>query len=128
MICHKALGSCSLWERVIESVPEEMGRLLVASIQDASPSSEAIKQAVQNQFAVPGAEVYRGNHLRVASGETVQSIPRQSLAPSVNGGLCGLPLAKRDFKEPIDDEIALRVPLNHIAVLEALGGALDARR
>ena len=54
------------WERVIESVPEEMGRLLVASIQDASPSNEAIKQAVQNQIAVPGAEVYRGDHLRVA--------------------------------------------------------------
>ena len=55
-----------LWERVIESVPEDMGRLLVASIQDASPSNEAIKQAVQNQIAVPGAEVYRGDHLRVA--------------------------------------------------------------
>ena len=56
----------ALWERVIESVPEDMGRLLVASIQDASPSNEAIKQAVQNQVAVPGAEVYRGDHLRVA--------------------------------------------------------------
>ena len=55
-----------LWERVIESVPEDMGRLLVASILDASPSNEAIKQAVQNQIAVPGAEVYRGDHLRVA--------------------------------------------------------------
>ena len=28
-----------LWERVIESVPDDMGRLLVASIQDASPSN-----------------------------------------------------------------------------------------
>ena len=56
----------SLWERVIESVPEDMGRLLVASIQDASPSNETIKQAIQNQIAVPGAEVYRGDHLRVA--------------------------------------------------------------
>jgi hypothetical protein len=56
----------ALWERVIESVPEDMRRLLVASIQDASPSNEAIKQAVQNQIAVPGAEVFRGDHLRVA--------------------------------------------------------------
>ena len=56
----------ALWERVIESVPEDLRRLLVASIQDASPSNEAIKQAVQNQIAVPGAEVYRGDHLRVA--------------------------------------------------------------
>ena len=56
----------SLWERLTESVPEELSRLLMASIQDASPSNEAIKQAVQNQIAVPGAEVYRGDHLRVA--------------------------------------------------------------
>ena len=56
----------ALWERVIESVPEDMRPQLIASIQDASPSNDAIKQAVQNQIAVPGAEVYRGDHLRVA--------------------------------------------------------------
>ena len=56
----------AVWERLIESVPEEFNRLLVASIQEASPSNEAIKNAVQNQIAVPGAEVYRGDHLRVA--------------------------------------------------------------
>ncbi|MGA7524547.1 MAG: siphovirus Gp157 family protein [Acidobacteriaceae bacterium] len=55
-----------LWERLIESASEEMGRSLIASIQDALPSNEAIKQAVQNQIAVPGAEVYRGDHLRIA--------------------------------------------------------------
>ena len=55
-----------LWERLIESVPEEMRRRLVASIQDAAPCNDAIKSAVQNQIAVPGAEVYRGDHLRVA--------------------------------------------------------------
>ena len=55
-----------LWERVIENVPEELKRLLVASIQEASPSNEAIKNAVQNQIAVPGAELYRGDHLRIA--------------------------------------------------------------
>jgi len=55
-----------LWERSIESLPEELSRPLVASIQDASPSNEAIKNAVQNQIAVPGAEVYRSEHLRVA--------------------------------------------------------------
>ena len=54
------------WERVMENVPDELKRLLVASIQEAAPSSEAIKNAVQNQIAVPGAEVYRGDHLRVA--------------------------------------------------------------
>jgi hypothetical protein len=54
-----------LWERLIETVSEDLSRLLVAAIQEASPSNEAIKQAVQNQVAVPGAEVYRGDHLRV---------------------------------------------------------------
>jgi hypothetical protein len=56
----------SLWESLIESLPEELSRSLMASIQDAAPSNEAIKQAVQSRVAVPGAEVYRGDHLRVA--------------------------------------------------------------
>lgn len=56
----------ALWERVIEGVPDEVKCRLVASIQDASPCNEAIKNAVQNQTPVPGAEVYRGDHLRVA--------------------------------------------------------------
>jgi len=55
-----------LWERLIDCVPEELSRPLMASIQDAIPSNDAIKQAVQNQIGVPGAEVYRGDHLRVA--------------------------------------------------------------
>lgn len=55
-----------LWERLIESLPEDLSRPLMASIQDAIPSNEAIKRAVQDQVAVPGAEVYRGDHLRVA--------------------------------------------------------------
>ena len=54
------------WERVMENLPEDLKRLLVASIQEAAPSNEAIKNAVQNQIVVPGAEVYRGDHLRVA--------------------------------------------------------------
>lgn len=56
----------TLWERLIENVPEDLKRPLVTSIQEAAPSNEAIKNAVQNQIAVPGAEVYRGDHLRVA--------------------------------------------------------------
>jgi hypothetical protein len=55
-----------LWERLIESVTEDLKRPLVASIHEAVPSNEAIKNAVQNQIAVPGAEIYRGDHLRVA--------------------------------------------------------------
>lgn len=56
----------ALWERLIETVPDDFKRPLVASIQEAAPSNEAIKNAVQNQIAVPGAEVYRGDHLRIA--------------------------------------------------------------
>lgn len=56
----------TVWERLIETVPEELKRPLIASIQEAAPSNEAIKNAVQNQIPVPGAEVYRGDHLRVA--------------------------------------------------------------
>lgn len=56
----------ALWERMIESVPDEVKCQLVASIQDASPCNEAVKNAAQNQTPVPGAEVYRGDHLRVA--------------------------------------------------------------
>jgi len=55
-----------LWEQLIAFVPDELRRLLIPSIQEAAPSNEAIKQAVQNQIGVPGAEVYRGHHLRVA--------------------------------------------------------------
>ena len=56
----------SLWEKLVECVPDELKHPLIASIQDATPYNEAIKQAVQNRIAVPGAEVYRGDHLRVA--------------------------------------------------------------
>jgi len=54
------------WERVMENLPEDLKRLLVASIQEAAPSNEAIKNAAQGQIVVPGTEVYRGDHLRVA--------------------------------------------------------------
>jgi hypothetical protein len=55
----------SVWEGLLASVPTEMRRLLVAAIQDAPPSHEAIRKALGNQLVVPGAEVYRGDHLRV---------------------------------------------------------------
>jgi hypothetical protein len=55
-----------LWEEVVDAVPCELKRMLIASIRETAPSNEAIKQAVQNGVRVPGAEVYRGYHLRVA--------------------------------------------------------------
>ena len=55
-----------LWEEVVAAVPRELNQMLISSIREMVPSNEAIKQAVQNGVPVPGAEVYRGNHLRVA--------------------------------------------------------------
>jgi hypothetical protein len=55
-----------VWEEVVAAVPRELKQVLISSIREMVPSNEAIKQAVQNGVPVPGAEVYRGNHLRVA--------------------------------------------------------------
>jgi hypothetical protein len=55
-----------LWEKIVSSLLSDLERLLVTCVRDAAPSNEAIKQAVQRQIVVPGAEVYRSDHLRVA--------------------------------------------------------------
>ena len=55
-----------IWEKVIAAVPSELKHMLITSIRETVPSNEAIKQAVQKGIPVPGAEVYRGIHLRVA--------------------------------------------------------------
>jgi Gp157 protein len=55
-----------LWERVISALPEELSLALATSIRDASLCNDAIKAAVSREETVPGAEVYRGEHLRVA--------------------------------------------------------------
>jgi Siphovirus Gp157 len=68
-MCLRRVEACfdgQLWERVIAAVPSELKHMLIASIRETVPSNEAIKQAVQKGIPVPGAEVYRGNHLRVA--------------------------------------------------------------
>jgi Siphovirus Gp157 len=68
-MCLRKVEACfegQLWEKVIASVSSELKHMLIASIRETAPSNEAIKQAVQNGIPVPGVEVYRGNHLRVA--------------------------------------------------------------
>jgi Siphovirus Gp157 len=62
----EAIFDGQVWEEVVAAVPCEMKHTLMASIRETVPSNEAIKQAVQGGIPVPGAEVYRGNHLRVA--------------------------------------------------------------
>jgi hypothetical protein len=55
-----------VWETVLSLLPEGLAKTLESSVQETRPDNEAIKAAVaQNEF-VPGAEVRRGTHLRVA--------------------------------------------------------------
>jgi hypothetical protein len=56
----------TLWETLIACVPAELSRHLLVSVQDAPPNNEAIKHAAQDQVCVPGAQVYRGDHLRLS--------------------------------------------------------------
>ena len=55
-----------LWETVISYLPEELASALEASVQETRPDADAIKAASMRHEQVPGAEVRRGSHLRVA--------------------------------------------------------------
>ena len=55
-----------IWETIISVLPDELAQSLEGSIQEKRPDNDAIKTAVGQNEAVPGAEVRRGSHLRVA--------------------------------------------------------------
>ena len=55
-----------IWETVLSFLPEELAKALESSIHETRPDNDAIKAAVAQSEAVPGAEVRRGMHLRVA--------------------------------------------------------------
>ena len=55
-----------IWETVLSLLPDELAKTLEASIQETRPDNDAIKAAVAQNEVVPGAEVRRGTHLRVA--------------------------------------------------------------
>jgi hypothetical protein len=55
-----------LWETILSVLPEELAKSLELSVQETKPDADAIKAAVLRQEQVPGAEVRRGWHLRVA--------------------------------------------------------------
>jgi hypothetical protein len=55
-----------IWETVLSLLPDELAKVLESSIQETKPDSDAIKAAVAQNEVVPGAEVRRGTHLRVA--------------------------------------------------------------
>lgn len=55
-----------IWETVLSVLPDELSKALEASVQETKPDNDAIKAAVAQNELVPGAEVRRGTHLRVA--------------------------------------------------------------
>jgi Siphovirus Gp157 len=55
-----------VWETVLSLLPDELSRSLESSIQETRPNPDAIKAAAMRDEQVPGAEVRRGSHLRVA--------------------------------------------------------------
>jgi hypothetical protein len=55
-----------VWEQVLSAIPESMRNALTGRVRDKRPCNEAIKLAASRMEEVPGAEVKRGVHLRVA--------------------------------------------------------------
>jgi hypothetical protein len=55
-----------IWETVLSMLPEELAKSLESSIQESRPDNDAIKAAVAQNELVPGVEVRRGWHVRVA--------------------------------------------------------------
>jgi Siphovirus Gp157 len=55
-----------LWETIVSHLPEGLVAALEACVQDTRPDTDAIKAAVMRNEVVPGANVQRGSHLRVA--------------------------------------------------------------
>ena len=55
-----------IWETVLSLLPDELAKTLESSMQETRPDNDAIKAAVMQNEIVPGADVRRGTHLRVA--------------------------------------------------------------
>jgi hypothetical protein len=55
-----------LWETVLAQLPEGLADALEASVRETTPDTDAIKAAAMRQEQVPGSDVRRGTHLRVA--------------------------------------------------------------
>ncbi len=55
-----------IWQAVLAVLPEDASKALASCIRDDRPSNDAIKEAANRCEEVPGAQVKRGIHLRVA--------------------------------------------------------------
>jgi hypothetical protein len=55
-----------VWQAVLAHLPEDTSKVLASCIRGDRPCNDAIKEAVSRFGEVPGAQVKRGIHLRVA--------------------------------------------------------------
>ena len=55
-----------IWETALSLLPDELAKTLESTIQEARPDTDAIKAAEMRNEQVPGAELRRGSHLRMA--------------------------------------------------------------
>jgi hypothetical protein len=55
-----------LWQTVADLLPEKISRILASCVRDDRLCNEAIKAAISRREKIPGAQVKRGIHLRVA--------------------------------------------------------------
>lgn len=55
-----------IWEKVLSLLPKDLAKTLQSFVQDRCPNTDAIRAAVGRSEQVPGAELRRGSHLRVA--------------------------------------------------------------
>ncbi|MDR5726794.1 MAG: siphovirus Gp157 family protein [Terriglobia bacterium] len=62
---HDARIDGGAWESILALLPRELQIVLESSAKDFSVNSEAIKAAKTQGTEVPGAEVKRGDHLRI---------------------------------------------------------------
>lgn len=56
----------TLWEAIRSHLPGGLAKALEASVQETRPDVEVIKEAIIRHELVPGAEMHRGSHLRIA--------------------------------------------------------------
>jgi hypothetical protein len=54
-----------LWETVLANLPDELGKMLVGTVEGSRPDTDSIKAAIQREENIPGAELRRGWHLRI---------------------------------------------------------------
>ena len=55
-----------VWETVVSLLPDELAKTLESSVRETRPNADAIKAAAMRNEHVPGTELRRGSHLRVA--------------------------------------------------------------